>query len=233
MIAARAGHVDVLQRLISYDSDVNRKNRVRDQTALMWAAAEGHSDAVELLAEAGAALDAPSSTGIMPLMFAIRSGNIDTVREMLAQGADLQSTGPDGTTMLVLAIINAHWELAEFLLQRGADPNRDDPVHGRPLQALTIMRRAENRGLSPVLPRAPTGSIDSIELAEALLVHGADINDPIDWKNPRHVPPHMALSYSLGVSYSGATPLFVAAKNCDVEFLQFLVANGADPAIET
>ena len=233
MIAARAGQVDVLQRLISYDADVNRRDRVRDQTALMWAAAEGHRAAARLLAEAGAALDVQSSTGITPLMFAIRSGDIDTVREMLDQGADLQATGPDGTTMLVLAILNAHWELAEFLLEQGADPNGDDPVHGRPLQALTIVRRAENRGLSPVLPRAPSGKIDSIKLAEALLANGADINDAVDWKNPRHVPPHMALSYSLGVSFTGATPFFIAAKNCDVEFLRFLVANGADPLIGT
>ena len=174
LIAARAGHIDVLQRLISYDADVNRKDRVREPSALMWAAAEGHRAAVRLLAEAGAGLDAQSSTGMTPFMFAIRSGDIGTVREMLVHGADLQATGPDGTTMLVLAILNAHWELAEFLLEQGADPNGDDPMHGRPLQALTIMRRAENRGLSPVLPRAPSGKIDSIKLAETLLAHGAD-----------------------------------------------------------
>ena len=43
----------------------------------------------------------------------------------------------------------------------------------------------------------------------------------------------MALSYSLGVSFTGATPFFIAAKNCDVEFLRFLVANGADPLLGT
>ena len=231
MIAARAGQTPVIQRLIAYDADVNRQDRVRDQTALMWAAAEGHPDVVRLLAEAGAELEVRSSTGVTPLMFAIRSGDLDTTRQMLDQGANLQETGPDGTPMLVLAILNAHFELAEFLLERGADPNGGDSVHGRPLQVLTIVRRAENRGLSPVLPRTPTGGIDSIDLAEALLEYGADINDRIDWQSPMHVPPHISLSYTLGISYTGATPFFIASKNCDVEFLKFLVANGADPYV--
>ena len=229
MIAARAGHFDVLQRLVAYDADVNRQDRIRDQTALMWAAAEGHAAAVRLLSEAGADLEVRSSIGMTPLMFAIRSGDIDTTREMLDQGADLEATGTDGTTMLVLAILNAHWEVAEFLLGRGADPNAGDSVHGRPLQVLTIVRKAQNRGLASVLPRTPTGSIDSIDLAEALLEHGAEINDLIDWASPTHVPPHISLSYTLGISYTGGTPFFVAARNCDLEFLKFLVANGADP----
>jgi ankyrin repeat protein len=233
MIAARGGHVDVLQRLVSFDADVTRKEHVRGQTALMWATAEAHRDAATLLLDAGADLDVRSSTGITPLMFAIRSGDISTTQELLDQGADLRVTGPDGTTMLVLGILNAHWELAKLLLEHGADPNRDDPLHGRPLHALTIVRRAQNRGLSPVLPRTPSGNISSIELAETLLAHGAVINDRIDWDNPMHVPPHMALSYSFGLSYLGATPFFIASKNCDVEFMKFLLANGADPFVNT
>ena len=233
MIAARGGHTDIVQRLVAYDADVSAIEEVREQTALIWAAAEGHLGVVKLLVDAGADLDARSSTGITPLMFAIRSGDIDTTEALLDLGVDLTETGPDGTTMLVLAMLNAHWELAEALLDRGADPNRDDASHGRPLQVLALMRRAENRGLSGVLPRRPTGSIDSIALAEALLARGADINDRIDWANPMHVPPHMSLSYTLGIGYTGATPFFVAAKNCDVEFMKFLLSNGADPSIGT
>ena len=135
--------------------------------------------------------------------------------------------------MLMLAILNAHFELAEVLLDWGADPNLGDSIHGRPLQVLTIVRRAENRGLSSVLPRTPTGSIDSIDLAEALLEYGADINDRIDWQSPMHVPPHISVSYLLGISYPGVTPFFIAAKNCDVEFLKFLIANGADSYVRS
>ena len=233
MIAARGGHVDVLQRLVAQGAAVNTRERIRHQTALMWAAAEGHRAAVRLLAESGADLEARSSTGMTALMFAIRSGNIDVTREMLDRGVDLDATAPDDTTMLVLAIINAHWELAAFLLERDADPMRDDPLHGRSLHVLTFMRRAENRGLSAWLPRTPSGSIDTIELATRLLERGAEINDRLDWDNGMRFPPHMALGMFPGVNFNGGTPFYIASKQCDVEFMRFLVANGADPSIGT
>jgi len=233
MIAARGGHAGVLQRLIAYGADVNATDSIRSQTALMWAAAEGHQSAVQILSEAGSDLEARSMTGLTALMFAIRSGDINVTREILKQGADLRTTAPDGTTMLVLAIINAHWELAAFLLEKGADPNVDDSVHGRPLHVLAWMRRAENRGLSAWLPRISSGNIDSIELAEALIVHGAEVNDVLDWENPTQSPKHMALSMFPGTGYSGATPFFIASKNCDIELMKFLVKNGADPTIQT
>ena len=232
MNTARAGHVDVLRRLIAFDADVNATEHVRGQTALMWAAAERHRDAVRLLAENGADVETRSRIGMTPLMFAIRGGDIDVTREMLEQGADLAATAPNGTTALVLAIINAHWELAAYLLDTGADPNENDPIHGPPLHALTFMRRAENRGLSAWLPRSPTGNIDSIELAEALLARGARINDRLDWK-PGQTPQHMAHGMFPGTGYGGATPFFIASKNCDVKLMEFLLASGADPSIST
>ena len=244
MIAARGGHTGVLELLLAAGEDVNRTEKVRGQTALMWAAAERHRAAVGVLANAGADLEARSSTGLTPLMFAIRAGSIDVTEELLDQGAALRETAPDGTTMVVFAIINARYELAAFLLDRGADPNGDDP-HGRPLHALAWMRRAENRGLSKWLPRMPSGNLDSIGLAEALLAHGADINDRIDWTDPGgprdtrydrpnlYVPGHMAIDARTDVTYIGATPFFLAAKHCDVPFMTFLAANGADPLIPT
>ena len=150
---------------------------------------------------------------------------------MLDFGADLTATAPDGTGTLVLAIINAHWELAVRLLERGADPNASDP-RGRPLHVLTFMRRAQNRGLSAWLPRRPTGNLDTVDVAKALLARGARIQDRIDWKNPNYLPTHMAIG-SVRTGYVGATPLYIAARNCDVEFVTFLIANGADPTIPT
>jgi ankyrin repeat protein len=233
MIAARSGQVEVLQRLIAHGADVNVKDAIRGQSALIWAAGEGHAGAVRVLAKAGADLEIRSSSEMTPLMFGIRSGSIDTARELLDQGANLNVTGRDGTTMISLAIINANWEMASLLVSRGADPNGNDPIHGRPLQALAFMRRAENRGLSGVLPRRPSGAISSIRLAEDLLAHGARVNDRIDWKNANNIPPHMSLPFFFTISFVGATPFFIAAKNADIELMKFLVANGADPEIPT
>jgi ankyrin repeat protein len=72
-----------------------------------------------------------------------------------------------------------------------------------------------------------------MDLAKALIARGAQVNDRLDFQNPNFTPQHMALSMFPGTSYSGATPLFIASKNCDVEFMKFLLANGADPMIGT
>jgi ankyrin repeat protein len=232
MVASMGGHVPVMRRLLAYGADPNAKDAVRAQTALMWAAAEQHKAAVQLLVEAGADLEARSSTGITPLMFAIRAGSIETTRVLLDLGANLNAKAPDGTTSLGLAIINARWELAITLLERGADANEKDP-RGSPLHLVAFIRRANNRGLSSFLPRKDIGSPASLDLAKALLAHGAVVNDRINYKNPNFNPDHMAISYFLSTNYQGATPLYIAAKNCDLEFVKFLVANGADPNVAT
>jgi ankyrin repeat protein len=233
MCAARAGQAEVLKRLIAFGADVNARDKIRSQSALIWAAGEGHAAAVRVLADAGADLEARSSSEMTPLMFGIRSGDIATARELLDQGADLTASGSDGTTPLSLAILNANWEMAAFLVDRGADANGNDPVHGRPLQVLAFVRRAENRGLAAVLPRRPSGNISAIALANALVAHGARVNDRIDWKSANHTPPHLSMPFFFTISYVGATPLFIAAKNCDLELMKFLIANGADPQIPT
>ena len=255
MIAARGGHSGVLRELISHGAEVNRQEFVRRQSALMWAAAERHPEAARVLADAGADPEARSSTGITPLLFAVRAGDIATTGALLDAGADPTATvpvqehhfdgwalrggddpsasAPDGTTALTLAIINAHWELAAYLVERGADPNGNDSAHGRPLQALAFVRRAVNRGLSPVIPRRETGNISSLELARVLVERGAVVNDPIDWRNPYHQPPHMSMPWFTTLSYVGATPFFLAAKRADVELMTFLLEHGADPLLAT
>ena len=230
MVAARSGNPGVLQRLLAYGADPNARDEVRGQTALMWASAEGHPAAARVLVEAGAELEVRSSTGMTPLMFAIRAGDIEGVMGLLDDGANLLATAPDGTTSIGLAIINAHWELAAALLDRGADPDTNDP-RGRPLQMVAHMRTADNRGLSAWLPRRPTGRIDSLELAKRLLARGAKVNDRTNYRNGMAAPTHMALAYFTMISWNGVTPLFIASKGCDVEFMRYLLANGADPAI--
>ena len=232
MIGAMSGHPGVLQRLLAYGADPNAKDAVRGQTALMWAAAEGHPAAVRVLVEAGGDIEARSSTGITPLMFAIRAGDIPTTAALLDLGANLKATGPDGTTSLGLAIINAHWELAAALLDRGADANTNDP-RGRPLHLVAFMRRAENRGLSFWMPRKPTGNIDSVDLAKRLIARGAKVNDRLDYKSPSYNPTHMAVGYFQSINWQGATPFYIVSKNCDIEFMKFLLEQGADPKVGT
>ena len=116
----------------------------RGQTALMWAAGEGHADIGRLLLAAGADLDARSHgpaagaaaagagtytrrvariDAFTPLLFAVRAGRMEAVQALLAAGAEANETASDGTSALVIAAANAHWELGARLLDAGADPN--------------------------------------------------------------------------------------------------------------
>ena len=242
MAAARSGHLDAVHVLLSHGANVNAAEQNRGQTALMWASAQLHPAVVKTLIEHGADLRARSKGGLTALMFAVRAGGIDTTKELMTGGADLTETAEDGTGTLGLAIINAHFELAAMLLDKGADPNALDP-RGSLLHALAFVRRTRFGTLARVLPRVPTGNLDSLDLAKALLEHGTNPNVRIDWQDPKGsgasggrygaaTPKDIALGGN-ELSFVGATPFWVAARNVDVPLMRLLADLGADPLMPT
>src|SRR5262249_2673767 len=66
--------------------DINAKESVRGQTALMWAAAEDNLEATSMLLEAGANANTRTPAGFTALHFAVRAGNIPVVKELVAHG---------------------------------------------------------------------------------------------------------------------------------------------------
>ena len=255
MTAARGGNADAVKVLLAHGANVNATESWHGQTALMWAAAEDHAAVARALIEGDADIKARSNGGFTPLLFAVRAGRSDTVRVLLAAGASVEdtvqpkrsappkpgpkgtryignesdrnlsgnrggNTGPDGTTALLLAIINRNYDLAALLLDQGADPNAEGPGWTA-LHQLAWTRRPNI--LIGVPPPVPVG--DSLELAKALLAHGADVNAPVK-KEPSDGNRNL-------LTRIGATPFLLAAKAADAEFMRFLVANGADPLLTT
>src|SRR5262249_29631513 len=142
MRAARTGDVKVAEVLIQHGADVNVREQFREQTALMWAAAESHPDMLALLISKGAAVNARAKAndwpnqmtseprvqyrptgGLTPLLYAARSGCQPCAEALLKAGADIDLPNPDGMTPLMMAIDNSHYELAPYLLNQGADPH--------------------------------------------------------------------------------------------------------------
>ena len=182
MTAARTGSLaDRKSLLLSRGAHVDAKDERRGQTALMWAAAEGHAAVVRALLDAGADLHARLSSGFTPLLFAVREGRLDVVRVLLNAGADVNeaippdgpgprrrgyggSVPPAGTTPLLLAVRNAHFELAAALLDAGADPNADAAGYTA-LHLITVVRKPGVGDNDP----APEGSgkVASLELVQA------------------------------------------------------------------
>ena len=244
MTAARSGQADAVRLLLRRGAPVDAKEPYRGQTALMWAAAEGNTAAADVLVEAGADLALKSTGGLTPLLFAVRNAHIDTAVTLLKRGANVNDAAPDGSSALSMATVNAFFELASVLLDHGANPNLPDP-RASPLHTVAWLRKpgadgAAGVGNTPVGTPQQVGRVSAIELARDLLEHGANPNTRVEWNEPRfgkeggtaRNPPNIRLGRHL-ISYRGATPFYVAAKNGDIELMRLLVEFKADPHITT
>ena len=244
MTAALSGKADAVRLLLTRGAKVDTKEPFKGQTALMWAAAEGNTAAVDVLLEAGADLKLKSSGGFTPLLFAVRNAHIDTATALLKRGANVNDVAPDGSSALSMAAVNAYYELASVLLDHGANPNLPDP-RASPLHTVAWLRKpgadgAAGVGNTPVGTPQQTGKVTALQLARKLLEHGANPNTRVEWNEPRfgkeggtaRNPPNIRLGRHL-ITYRGATPFYVAAKNGDVELMRLLVEFKADPKIGT
>jgi len=131
-----------------------------------------------------------------------------------------------------------------MLVDRGANPNAPDP-RGSALHALAWLRKPGSDGAAGVgntghAPPLPSGRLTALDLAKMLLEHGADPNVRVSWKENRfgkeggtaRNPPNIQLGRHL-LSYVGATPFYVAAKNGDAPYMKLLADHGANPTLGT
>ena len=222
MVAARTGVVDSVTALLRYGAGagVDAREGWRGQTALMWAAAEGHAEVVAPLVAAGADVNTRSDEGFTPLAFAVRAGHADTVEALVQAGADVDLALPDGTSPLHLAVINAQYDVALQLLEHGADPATAEPGW-TPLHQLIWTRRPNRHYNNPAA--FPTGTVTDLELVRALVAHGADV-DARQTAEPQD-------GYRNMLNRSGATPFLLAAKAVDLEMMRLLLDLGADPLL--
>jgi ankyrin repeat protein len=244
MTAALSGSADAVRHLLTRGARVDAIEPYRRQTALMWAAAEGNTEAAAVLIEAGADLTVKSAGGLTPFLFAVRNAHIGTADLLLTRGANVNDVAADGSSALSMAVVNAYFELASLLLDRGADPNLTDP-RGSPLHTVAWLRKPGSDGAAGVggVPQGtpvPTGSVTALDLAKKLLDKGANPNRRVDWQEPRfgkeggtaRNPPNIRLGRHL-LSYIGATPFYIAAKNGDAPLMRLLAERGADPKLPT
>jgi uncharacterized protein len=261
MQSARAGSVDAVNLFIRAGAKVNARETWNGQSALMWAAAEAHAPVVKALIEGGADIHARSNANTSPLLFAVRKGDIPSVNAILAAGASVNEKRTDSATPLLVAIINGHEDLVDMLLEKGADPNVEGGstaltvpgVKARP-QRITFKTPSHRDQLREVGTEGGNGgnnswgrplqaavhvanwhisdefisvNIDRLRVIKSLLARGADVNGRNTDMEPRWS----------GARYRrrqvGSTAFLFAAKSADLEVMKYLVANGADPKLNT
>src|SRR5688572_11994304 len=247
MTAARTGRVEAARALLVRGANVNAAETWMGETAVMWAAAEGHAAMVKLLAEAGAALDARASAqefakitfngstmvstplprgGMTALLLAAREGSVAGARALAEAGADLNVPDRDGTTPLVMAILNRHNDVAALLIEKGAQLDAADAVGMTALYAAVDLRQLGSLINRPT-PKA-TGETDNLTLVSMLLERGAKTDPRL--RLPVLPRFHNAGDAQLG---EGATPLMRAAKARDLPVMKLLLAKGANPNVAT
>ena len=233
MAAARAGSVPAVRLLLTRGVDVNATETFQKTSALMWAAAEGHSEIVGLLLEAGANpnqqahvtslterynADHPTG-GFTALMLAARNGDAETVRRLVAGGADINRKNGDGASAAMIAIYNDRFDLAATLLDLGSDANDGS------LYVATEMRDATTDQFAfDGSRRRPDhqNTRTALDLMRLLLERGADPNKTFTGQLHSTSMPN--------TDRFNNTPFFRAAIAGDVEALKVLIAGGADLA---
>jgi|RhiMetdeSRZDD1v2_1073273.scaffolds.fasta_scaffold20425_4 ankyrin repeat protein len=121
--AVRAGDVEAVRSVIASGADVNQSDSWG--TALAIAVSKGSDKIAELLIDAGADVERPTSSTVgaeHPLhLAATRSSRVATARLLVSRGAKLDARDKSGRTPLITAIVADNIEVADVLLAAGAD----------------------------------------------------------------------------------------------------------------
>jgi Ankyrin repeats (3 copies)/Ankyrin repeats (many copies) len=124
--------------------------------ALVWAAKSDRDEAIRLLVELGAHVDADPYRGTA-LTWAAANGRVGSIRTLVALGADPNQRGTfggpshgEGVTAIHLAAQSGQREAVAALLELGADPLIQDNLHGG--NALGWARSDGHGELADILP---------------------------------------------------------------------------------
>jgi ankyrin repeat protein len=213
MAAIRAANVDGIKALLQSGAAVNAKDTSSQQTPLMLAVRMNQPETAPLLIEYGAEVNARTRTGKTPARRAPNAGGGSHGAGINRGGwpeRGIQEAIPGGMTALLYAARDGRADIVRTLASAKADVNL-----------------ADANGIAPLLMAITN---DHVEVARFLLERGADVN-AADWW--------------------GRTPLWAAEdiRNRDyvygkdheqgidraswLEFLQVLLAHGANPGART
>lgn len=150
LIAATKNRAGAAARvLVDAGADVNAKDAIQD-SAYLYAGAEGIDDILDLTLRHGADLGSVNRFGGTALIPASERGHVDTVQRLIEAGVDVDHVNNLGWTALLEAVVygdgsDRYQQVVTALLDGGADPSIKDG-NGR-----TALDNAETRGQTAIV----------------------------------------------------------------------------------
>lgn len=155
--ALRMGNLEIIDCLLEYGAGYERSIGEKYVRVLQAAAAvdDDNEEAVSLLVNRGAGVDALGGFFGSALQVALRSKNNRIVQLLIREGADVNASCGFCGNALQAAATSGNAEMAKLLIDRGALINAEGGFHGSALQAAVFH-----------------GDLETMDL---LLLHGANI----------------------------------------------------------
>ncbi len=239
--SSEADELRRIQALVKDSPDLINAPQARGETLLQTAAAEGKLAVVKLLLNNGAAVDGLQQPGLTALHYAAGNGHKAIVDLLLSKGAKPGAESGGGVTPLHLAARKGYESVAKALLAAGAPVNAKATANDqRDNPGSTLTYPIIWAGQTPLHLAASAGYAGLVEL---LLAKGADPSvvdssgrTALSYAVEKHSQPVVqALVAAKADPNAGSSnlPLAVAAYYGDLPALKLLLANGADPNLNT
>jgi ankyrin repeat protein len=186
--AIRDNDLTRLEALLKSGANSNAPDPRGGATPLMYAAAIGSVDAMTVLLDHGADVNASNVTGATSLMWA--ATEIEKVRLLLARQADVKAVSQRGRTALQNAArSDSSAAIARLLIDAGSDTKAVDGFKASVLHAAALgndtatirmivdagadVNGVDFAGATPLIHAAANRNLDAVRL---LLARGADVN---------------------------------------------------------
>jgi ankyrin repeat protein len=167
--------------------DVNVKDQ-RESTPLMYAAAYGSLDAMQLLIGAGADVNAKNAFAVTPLLWC--TNDVSKVRLLVDKGADVNARSKQSMTpLLIAALHDGASPVVKLLLEKGANLSVRGSLNTTPLLSATGANDAASvrlllekgadvnaRDLTGQTPLMNAALYGNVEVMKVLLAKGAEVN---------------------------------------------------------
>jgi ankyrin repeat protein len=220
--------VRLVRLLLDNDANVEVQDK-HENTALHFAASEGHLEVVCMLLEFKAEVDSRNQDRSTPLLIASSKGNLEISRLLLTRGADPFVHDNNGSTPLHLATIGRHFEVARSLLEHKADVNALDGGGWTPLHKASQCWWK--------------GDPEIVRLVRLLLDNDANVEVQDKHENTAlhfaasegHLEvTRMLLEFKAEVNSRNrdrSTPLLIASSKGNLDISRLLLTRGADPFV--